>query len=88
MEEEQEALKKRADKERKEFDFAKEYSKNKAEYNRDQVVGAINDLIAGKSDLESTVDKIIKDGRKLTDKAKEEKKGTEKKAKKSDKEEK
>lgn len=71
IEQEEEALVKQAEKEKKEFDFVKEYTKNKSEYNKELVVGAINNLIAGKADLASTVDKIMKDGKVI---AKEDKK--------------
>ena len=79
------------DKERKEFDFVQEYTKNKAEYKKELVVDAINDLIAGKDDLEGTVNKIIKNAKGTTKPAKEEKKGSEKEqkeTKKSDKKDK
>lgn len=58
-------LQKEADKIRKEFDFAEEYSKNKAEYNREKVAEVINDLIAGKKDLGTAMEIIAKDGVKI-----------------------
>lgn len=85
MEEEAAALEATAEKERKEFDFVKEYVKNKVEYNKEKVVNALNDLIAGKSDLASAVDLIIKDGKKVASKDKKEDKNTKKSADKNDK---
>lgn len=85
MEEEAAALQAQADKEKKDFDFVQEYVKNKAEYNKEKVVNALNDLITGKSDLSSTVDLIIKDGKKVVDKEEKEPKKVKKSSKKNDK---
>lgn len=78
-------LRELADREKKKFDFVNEYVKNKLEYNKEKVVGAINDLIAGKSDFETAVDKIIKDGKKVV---KDEAKKNEKDKKNKDEQEK
>lgn len=70
-------LRKKADKTRKEFDFVAEYTKGKLEHARKMVVGAINDLIIGKDDLEGTVDRIMKDGKKIVKSKKSDKKDDE-----------
>ena len=59
-----EALQKEADKVRKEFDFAKEYAKNKAEYNKEKVTNIINDLIAGKQDIDTAMQNLMKSCKK------------------------
>jgi hypothetical protein len=56
-------LRKMADKERKNFDLAKEYAENKKEYSKEKVVDAVNNLIIGKTDVKTMVDAIIKDGK-------------------------
>lgn len=71
-------LRKKADKEGKEFDFVAEYTKGKLEHAKKMVVGAINDLIMGKDDLEGTVDKILKDGKKIVKADKKEQKDKQK----------
>lgn len=58
-------LRKQADKEKKEFDFVAEYTKDKIAHAKELVVGAINDLIAGNDDIAGTVEKIMKDGKKV-----------------------
>lgn len=45
----------------KNFDFVREYSKDKIKYNKEKVVGIINDLIAGNIDIESAIEKIVND---------------------------
>ena len=61
----QRKLREKADKVAKDFDFVAEYTKGRLEQARNKVVGAINDLIIGKDDLEGTVSKIMKDGKKI-----------------------
>lgn len=56
-----------AEKAKKDFDFVKEYTKDKAEYEKEKIVNAINDLILGKSavdDVVSTIMKSTKAGKK------------------------
>lgn len=79
------ALVREADNVRKNFDFVAEYTKNKAEYNREKVVDVINDLILGNSSLDDMMDKLNKEC-KLP--VKDAKKGTEKKVSKKEKAEK
>lgn len=61
----QRKLREKASKTAKDFDFVAEYSKGRLEQARQKVVGAINDLITGKDDLEGTVEKILKDAKKI-----------------------
>ena len=61
----QRKLREKASKVAKDFDFVAEYSKGRLEQARQKVVGAINDLITGKDDLEGTVEKILKDAKKI-----------------------
>lgn len=56
-----------AEKAKKEFDFVKEYTNDKADYEKEKIVNAINDLILGKSvvdDVVSTIMKTAKAGKK------------------------
>lgn len=79
------ALEEEGEKLRKNFDFVAEYTKNKAEYNREKIVNTINDLILGNSSLDDMMDKLNTEC-KLP--VKDAKKGSEKKAKKDDAEDK
>lgn len=67
-------LRKKADKSAKDFDFVAEYTKGRLEQARQKVVSAINDLIVGKDDLEGTLEKIMKDGKKVVKSEKKDKK--------------
>lgn len=84
FEKDEQNLMKVADELRKNFDFVNEYTKNKAEYNKEKIANAINDLIAGRKDLESAVDIIVKDGKKLVKADKKEEKKSSKKDKNGD----
>jgi len=59
-----------AEKERKDFDFVGEYTRNKAEYEKEKIVNAINDLILGKN----AVDAILKSAKSAKKDNKKEKK--------------
>lgn len=69
-----EALKREAEKVRKEFDFAEEYAKNKALYNKEKVTSVINDLIAGKQDLDGAMNILVNDCKKVARDSKNQKK--------------
>ena len=56
----EEKARENAEKEKKEFDFAKEYTKNKAEYEREQIINAINDVILGQGAVDDIVDTVLK----------------------------
>ena len=49
-----------AEKEKKDFDFVGEYTRDKAEYEKEKIVNAINDLILGKNAVNDVVDTILK----------------------------
>lgn len=49
-----------AEKEKKEFDFAKEYTKDKAGYEKEQIINAINDVILGQGAVDDVVDTVLK----------------------------
>ena len=49
-----------AEKEKKDFDFVGEYTRDKAEYEKEKIVNAINDLILGKNAVNDVVDAILK----------------------------
>lgn len=49
-----------AEKAKKEFDFVGEYTRNKAEYEKEKIVNSINDLILGKTAVDDVVNTIIK----------------------------
>ena len=63
-----------AEKEKKEFDFVGEYTRNKAEYEKEKIVNAINDLILGKSAVDDVVDAILKSTKSAKKDKKKEKK--------------
>lgn len=70
----QRQLREKADKTAKNFDFVAEYTKGRLEQAKQKVVSAINDLIIGKEDLEGTLEKILKDGKKIIKPSKDKKK--------------
>lgn len=72
-------LREQADKERKEFDFVAEYSRDRVAHAKELVVNAINNLIVGNDDVAGTIEKIMKDG-KTAIKADKQHKGSSKKA--------
>lgn len=80
------ALEKQAEKERKEFDFVAEYTKDKAEYDKEKVVDQINNVILGKSSVDDLMDTITKSCKKSSKKEEKPAK-TEKKSQKSNKNE-
>ena len=49
-----------AEKEKKDFDFVGEYTRDKAEYEKEKIVNAINDLILGKNAVNDVVGAILK----------------------------
>ena len=49
-----------AEKAKKNFDFVKEYTRDKAGYEKEKIVNAINDLILGKNAVDDVVDTILK----------------------------
>lgn len=63
-----------AEKEKKEFDFVGEYTRNKAEYEKEKIVNAINDLILGKNAVDDVVDTILKSAKSTKKDNKKEKK--------------
>lgn len=64
----------KAEKAKKEFDFVKEYTRDKAEYEKEKIVNAINDLILGKSAVDDVVDIVMKSAKKSKKSTKKEKK--------------
>lgn len=80
------ALEKQAEKERKEFDFVAEYTKDKAEYDKEKVVDQINNVILGKSSVDDLMDTITQSCKKSSKKEEKPAK-TEKKSQKSNKNE-
>jgi hypothetical protein len=80
------ALEKQAEKERKEFDFVAEYTKDKAEYDKEKVVDQINNVILGKSSVDDLMDTITNSCKKSSKKEEKTAK-TEKKSQKSNKNE-
>jgi hypothetical protein len=80
------ALEKQAEKERKEFDFVAEYTKDKAEYDKEKVVDQINNVILGKSSVDDLMDTITNSCKKSSKKEEKPAK-TEKKSQKSNKNE-
>lgn len=83
-------LEKEADKVRREFDFVEEYTRNKAEYDKEKVVNSINDVILGKSTVDDMLANIGKNCKKAVSDKKDTKNApkTSKSEKKSQKEEK
>ena len=79
------ALEQAAEKERKEFDFVAEYTRNKADYDREKVVDAVNNLILGKSSLDDMMDHVRKE---CTKSSKKDDKKSDKKDKKQEKKDK
>ena len=63
-----------AEKVRKEFDFVGEYTKDKAEYEKEKIVNAINDLILGKTAVDDVVDTIMKSAKSAKKDKKKDKK--------------
>jgi len=63
-----------AEKAKKDFDFVGEYTRNKAEYEKEKIVNAINDLILGKSAVDDVVDTILKSAKSSKKDKKKEKK--------------
>ena len=63
-----------AEKEKKDFDFVGEYTRNKAEYEKEKIVNAINDLILGKNAVNDVVDTILKSTKSAKKDNKKEKK--------------
>ena len=63
-----------AEKERKDFDFVGEYTRDKAEYEKEKIVNAINDLILGKNAVNDVVDAILKSTKSAKKDNKKEKK--------------
>lgn len=63
-----------AEKEKKEFDFAGEYTRDKAEYEKEKIVNAINDLILGKNAVDDVVDAVLKSAKSSKKDKKKEKK--------------
>jgi hypothetical protein len=80
------ALEKQAEKERKEFDFVAEYTKDKAEYDKEKVVDQINNVILGKSSVDDLMNAITNSCKKSSKKEEKPAK-TEKKSQKSNKNE-
>lgn len=80
------ALEKQAEKERKEFDFVAEYTKDKAEYDKEKVVDQINNVILGKSSVDDLMNTITNSCKKSSKKEEKPAK-TEKKSQKSNKNE-
>ena len=63
-----------AEKEKKDFDFVGEYTRDKAEYEKEKIVNAINDLILGKNAVDDVVDTILKSTKSAKKDNKKEKK--------------
>lgn len=63
-----------AEKEKKDFDFVGEYTRDKAEYEKEKIVSAINDLILGKNVVDDVVDAILKSTKSAKKDNKKEKK--------------
>ena len=63
-----------AEKEKKDFDFVGEYTRDKAEYEKEKIVNAINDLILGKNAVNDVVDAILKSTKSAKKDNKKEKK--------------
>ena len=63
-----------AEKEKKDFDFVGEYTRDKAEYEKEKIVNAINDLILGKNAVNDVVDAILKSTKSARKDNKKEKK--------------
>lgn len=63
-----------AEKEKKDFDFVGEYTRDKAEYEKEKIVSAINDLILGKNAVDDVVDTILKSTKSAKKDNKKEKK--------------
>lgn len=63
-----------AEKAKKDFDFVKEYTRDKAEYEKEKIVNAINDLILGKTAVDDVVDTILKTAKSSKKDKKKEKK--------------
>lgn len=63
-----------AEKAKKEFDFVKEYTRDKAEYEKEKIVNAINDLILGKNAVDDVVDAVMKSAKSTKKDNKKEKK--------------
>lgn len=63
-----------AEKAKKDFDFVREYTKDKAEYEKEKIVNAINDLILGKSAVDDVVDVVLKSAKTLKKDKKKDKK--------------
>jgi rubrerythrin len=83
------ALEKQAEKERKEFDFVAEYTKDKAEYDKEKVVDQINNVILGKSSVDDLMTTISQSCKKSSKKEEKDQKSgkNEKKSQKSTKKE-
>ena len=56
-------LREEADKAKKDFDFAAEYTRDKIAQARARIVDAINNIIIGKEDVAGAVETIMKDGK-------------------------
>ena len=63
-----------AEKEKKDFDFVGEYTRDKAEYEKEKIVNAINDLILGKNAVNDVVAAILKSTKSAKKDNKKEKK--------------
>lgn len=63
-----------ADKARKEFDFVGEYTRDKAEYEKEKIVNVINDLILGKTAVDDVIDVVMKSAKSAKKDKKKEKK--------------
>ena len=63
-----------AEKEKKDFDFVGEYTRDKAEYEKEKIVNAINDLILGKNAVNDVVATILKSTKSAKKDNKKEKK--------------
>ena len=56
-------LREEADKAKKDFDFAAEYTRDKIAQARARIVDAINNIIIGKEDVAGAIETIMKDGK-------------------------
>lgn len=63
-----------AEKAKKDFDFVKEYTRDKAGYEKEKIVNAINDLILGKTAVDDVVDTILKSAKSAKKDKKKDKK--------------
>lgn len=63
-----------ADKARKEFDFVGEYTRDKAEYEKEKIVNVINDLILGKTAVDDVIDVVMKSAKSAKKDKKKDKK--------------